>query len=228
MILKDILGIFITVLPLAVILLVLKLIFRPTFENTKNLGFGLVFVVVGLFVFLKGVEMCFMPMAKDVGESLSMSGLMPIFVILICAVIGFASTLVEPALKVLAKSISDESGGLLPAKILIYSTATGVAVGMALGVVRLLYRLPGTYIIVPLLVIALVLCFFVKKEYITGMAFDLAAATTGPVNIPINAAIALGLASGFGLDPLTTGFGLVGLTCLCSIIAVLVAGVFLV
>ena len=232
--LNDVSGIIKSVLPLVVVLFALKLVFKPSLEGVSKYGLGLLFAIIGLYFFLKGVEMCFIPLADDVGKTFTSAkipftklGLSPIVIILICAVIGFASTLVEPALKVLTLSAEDASAGTVPAKLLTNAVAIGVAVGMAIGVAKVFYSIPSSYVIVPLLAIILVLCFFVphKKDFMIGLAFDFAAATTGPVNIPINSAIALGLATSLGLDPLMVGFGLVGLTCLGATIAVLVVSI---
>jgi hypothetical protein len=79
--------------------------------------------------------------------------------------------------------------------------------------------------IIPILVLTAVLILFAPEEFV-GIAFDAASATTGPVNIPINMAIAIGLAYALGgADPLLNGFGLVGLTSLGTMVTVLVLGI---
>ena len=73
------------------------------------------------------------------------------------------------------------------------------------------------------LVVALV---FITPEPFNSLAFDAASATTGPVNIPINMALAVGLATVIeGIDPLLAGFGVVGLTSVGSMISVMVLGI---
>jgi len=78
--------------------------------------------------------------------------------------------------------------------------------------------------LIPLLLILAVLIYFVPKEFI-GIAFDSATSTTGPVNIPLNMAIAIGLTRILGsTDPLVDGFGVIGITSLLPIISVLILG----
>ncbi|MCL1910187.1 MAG: DUF1538 domain-containing protein [Kiritimatiellaeota bacterium] len=76
----------------------------------------------------------------------------------------------------------------------------------------------------PLLALIIVLAHFAGPVF-PGLAFDCASATTGPVNIPVNLAIAIGLATAVGVDPIKAGFGIVGLCCLGTAISVLTYGV---
>ncbi|MGI6495754.1 MAG: DUF1538 domain-containing protein [Kiritimatiellia bacterium] len=197
---------------------------KSSFESTHQFFAGLAFVLVGLFIFLKGVDMCLIPMATDVGGALvrlPSRGL----IILVCFAIGFAATLVEPALQTIAKQAEEITVGALKSNVLIYATAVGCALGMALGIAKVLYNLKSAYFIIPMLVILLVLCFF-TKDLIVGLAWDCASALTGPVNIPINSAIALGLAANIaGVDPMRVGFGLVGLTSLGAATSVMLASI---
>ena len=222
--LLDLLAIIKSTAPLLLALVVLKLVFRSPFDSIKQFSTGLLFVLLGLFVFQKGVSMCLLPLANDVGTSLvklPSRGL----IILVCLGIGFTSTLVEPALRILAGQAEEVTVGAMRSSVLIHATAIGTAIGMGLGIAKVLYNLKSAYFVVPLLVLLLILS-LASKDFIVGMAFDCAAATTGPVNIPINSMIAVGLASVIaGIDPMRVGFGLVGLTCLCSAASVMLASV---
>lgn len=227
-VLKDLGDIAKSTAPLLVMLLVVKLLLKPQFQNPKGFVVGLVFVLVGLFIFLKGVSMCLLPLAEDVGAALHN---VPYrwLVFVICFGIGFTATLVEPALKTLATQVDEVSVGVLRPNTLIYSTAVGVAAGMTLGIMKVLYNIKTGYIVFPCLLVLLALCFILtlrdKGDFILSVAFDCAAATTGPVNIPINAAISLGLAAVIGADPMRVGFGLVGLTSLGAATSVMAAGI---
>ncbi len=96
---------------------------------------------------------------------------------------------------------------------------------MALGATKILYNINFLHILIPVLLVLAGLG-YCSSQTMGAIAFDCAGATTGPVNIPVNMAIALGLARGVeGLDPLTAGFGLVGLTVLCVAMAILGVGI---
>ena len=96
---------------------------------------------------------------------------------------------------------------------------------MALGVAKILFQIPTSTLVIPILFVTIILTYF-APEGIVGIAFDSASATTGPINIPINMAVAIGLSKVLAAsDPLLNGFGLVGLTSLGAAISVLIMGI---
>ena len=222
LILKEFWDVVKSTAPLVLVLFTMKLLLKSPVDSARQFVVGFIFVLLGLFVFQKGIDMCLVPLGNDVGRAfpnLPSRGL----IILACLAIGFASTLVEPALRVVAAQAEEVSAGALRSNTLVYSTAFGCAVGMGLGIAKVLYNLPSAYFYIPLLIVLLVISFF-AEDLIIGLAWDCASATTGPVNIPINSAIAIGLAAVLpGVDPMRVGFGLVGLTCLGAAVSVLLA-----
>ena len=97
---------------------------------------------------------------------------------------------------------------------MVHTIAIGVAVGMGLGATKILYKIPTTKIIIPMLVILTVLTYFAPDQ-ITGVAFDSGGVTTGPVMVPLNMALGIGLSSIIeGSDPLIDGFGFIALALL--------------
>ena len=125
----------------------------------------------------------------------------------------------------MAAEVEEVSVGAIREKILIHTVALGVGSGMSLGLLKILNSIPSRNVIIPILIVTAVLILFAPEEFV-GIAFDAASATTGPVNIPINMAIAIGLAYALGgADPLLNGFGLVGLTSLGTMVTVLLLGI---
>lgn len=214
-----------SVLPLAGILLFLQLIvFKQPLQNNAEFIAGFIMTIIGLHFFLKGVEFSLIPLGDAVGGNFVRIEKKWI-VMIIGFVIGYFATLVEPGLKALALEIEDLSAGAIPNKVLIHGVAVGFGFGMVIGLSRILYNIPFVKIIVPLLAIV-VLLVFITPEPFNSVAFDAASATTGPVNIPINMALAVGLATVIeGIDPLLAGFGVVGLTSVGSMISVMVLGI---
>lgn len=180
--------------------------------------------VLGLHFFLKGISISLLPLGENVGQSLVL--LENKWLIMGFAfVLGYFGTLVEPALQVLALEADEISVGALPAKVLIHAVAIGFGLGMALGVLKIIKGVPLAKIMLPLLALVVLLVFFAPEQYL-AIAMDSASATTGPVNIPLNLAIALGLAKIVEhADPLFSGFGLIGLTSFGAMLSVLVLGV---
>lgn len=92
---------------------------------------------------------------------------------------------------------------------------------MALGIFKILNNIPNTKIIMPILILILILTYFAPDEFV-AIAIDSASSTTGPVNIPLNMAVAIGLSKILeNSDPLLNGFGIVGLTSLGAVVSVL-------
>lgn len=223
--LKELKGVVTSVAPLVVILLFLKfVVFRSPLENNKQFFAGIIFTIIGLLFFLQGAHMSLIPLAESTGAELIKLNRPLIIVVAFC--IGFVATLVEPALSSITHEVENISVGVINSRFLMLLTAFGFAVGMAVGVVKIIFNIKFFYIIIPMLFLLAILAYFCDTT-IAAIAFDCAAATTGPVNIPVNMAIALGLARTIkGVDPLSAGFGLVGVTIVFVAAAIMTMGCF--
>jgi hypothetical protein len=213
------------VLPLIAVLVGFQtLVLKKAIPDWRSLGVGLVFVILGLFFFLKGISLSLLPLGGEVGRNLVELD-SKYLIIGVAFILGYASTLVEPGLQALAAEVEEVSIGAIKQGILVQAVALGVGTGMSLGLLKILNNIPSRNMIIPILVITGILMMFAPEEFV-GIAFDSASATTGPVNIPINMAIAIGLANAIGgVDPLLNGFGLVGLTSLGTMVTVLMLGI---
>lgn len=214
-----------SIIPLTAILIIFQLfILKKPLENVKDFSIGFILAILGLHLFLKGTTMSLIPIGESVGRSLYI--LEKKWIIVAAAfVIGYFGTLVEPALQTLALEVEELSIGAIPHKVLIHGVAIGFGMGMAIGILKILLNIPYLKIIVPLLLIVLALVFFTPEPF-GAVAMDAASATTGPVNIPLNMALAIGLASVIETaDPLISGFGIIGLTSVGAMISVMVLGI---
>lgn len=213
------------ILPLTAILAIFQIvILKKPIENVKEFAIGFVFAVLGLHFFLKGITMSLIPLGDSVGRNLYILDKRWL-IILVGFIIGYLGTLVEPALKILALEVEELSAGAIPNMVLIHAVAIGFGLGMGVGLYKIITNIPYIKIIIPLLLIAIVLAFFTPKPFLS-IAMDSASATTGPVNIPLNMALAIGLASIIeSADPLLSGFGIIGLTSVGAMVSVLVLGI---
>lgn len=214
-----------SILPLTAILAIIQLvIFKKPLNNVKEFIAGFIFAVIGLHLFLKGTSMSLINVGESVGRNLYLLDNKWI-IIVIAFGIGYLGTLVEPALRALALQVEELSAGAIPQKALIHGVAIGFGLGMAIGITKILMNIPFIKIIIPLLIIVMVLAYFAPEPY-AALAMDSASATTGPVNIPLNMALAIGLASILeSVDPLISGFGIIGLTSVGAMISVLILGI---
>lgn len=213
------------VLPIVLFLCVFKvIILRKPLEEINTLIIGTLLSIIGLHLFLKGISLSLIPLGDSVGENLVVLNnkyLIAIFAF----VVGYFATMVEPGLKALAMEVEEISTGAIPMNVLIKAVGIGFGVGMSLGIVKILNNIPTKTILFPVLLTAMVLGYFAPREFL-DIAIDSASATTGPVNIPLNMAIALGLSKILETsDPLLNGFGIIGLTSMGAVISVLVLGV---
>ncbi|MCF6462118.1 DUF1538 domain-containing protein [Clostridium sp. Cult1] len=214
-----------SILPLTAILAFFQLVvLKKPIENVKEFGIGFLLSVFGLHFFIKGVSMSLFPLGDSVGSNLVVLERKWLIVV-VAFIIGYFGTLVEPALKTLALEVEEISIGAIPHRILIHAVAIGFGTGMGIGIFKILNGVSYIKIIVPLLVLIIVLSFFAPEEFVS-IAMDTASATTGPVNIPLNMALAIGLTKILqNTDPLLSGFGIIGLTSIGSMISVLTLGI---
>lgn len=214
-----------TIIPLTAILAGLQIfVLKKPLHNVKEFVIGFVLSVLGLHLFLKGTTMTLIPLGDSVGRNFV--NIERRWVIVgIGFIIGYFATLVEPGLQALALEVEELSAGAISHKILIHGVAIGFGSGMAIGLGKILLNLPYLKVLLPLLTIVTILAYFTPEPF-GAIAFDAASATTGPVNIPLNMALAVGLASVIeGVDPLISGFGIVGLTSICSMVSVMLLGI---
>lgn len=213
------------VLPIVLFLCVFQLfILKKPIEEIKTFTIGTLLSIAGLYLFLKGISMSLIPLGDSVGRNLVLLN-NKYFIAIFAFIVGYFATLVEPALRALAMEVEEVSTGAIPVKVLIQAVAIGFGVGMSIGIVKILYNISIKTILLPIVILAVILGYFAPREFV-DIAIDSASATTGPVNVPLNMAIALGLSKILETsDPLLNGFGIIGLTSMGAVISVLVLGI---
>ncbi|WP_428738614.1 DUF1538 domain-containing protein [Sulfurimonas sp.] len=223
-ILKGLLGVVLDVFPiLAVIFFFQYLILKKPIENLKEvlIGFGL--VIIGLDAFIVGLEMGLF----SVGETMALELTRydnNFIIYTFGALIGFSTTMAEPALTAIAKKAKEISDGRINDYALRVFVAIGVAIGIALGSYRIVVGGEIVYYIIVgyMFVIALT---FLAPKYIIPVAYDSGGVTTSTVTVPLVAALGLGLATNIqGRDPLIDGFGLIAFASLFPMITVMLYG----
>jgi len=224
------------VLPILSIILGFQLlVIRKPIPHIKQVGFGFIYVLIGLALFLLGLEKALFPLGKMMAEQLTapafiQSGEQVLtsihwsdykWVYIFAAAIGFSTTIAEPSLIAVAIKAEEVSGGAINANSLRISVAIGVAIGIALGSYRIVVGHPIHYYIIAGYVVVVIQTFFCPK-LIVPLAYDSGGVTTSTVTVPLVAALGLGLASTIpGRSPLIDGFGLIAFASLFPIIAVM-------
>ena len=135
--------------------------------------------------------------------------------------LGFGATLAEPALNALGITVQNLTNGAFKKEMLMYSVASGVAIGIALGISKLVLGFDLKMLLLPLYGFGILLTIISSEEFV-NVAWDSAGVTTGPVTVPLVLAMGLGLGNAVSA---VEGFGILSLASICPIIAVLTMGV---
>ena len=219
-------SVVLAVLPLAVLFLLFQALFLqlPVKEVTRIL-IGTLVAAAGLFLFLLGVSIAFLPFGRAIGEafgSLSHKWLPALFGILL----GFATSWGEPSVRILADQVEEASSGSIHRSLVIMTVCTGVALSMGLGMLRVSYAIPLLYLILPGYALVVALLWFSDQQFI-GIAIDAGGVATGPLANTFLLAIAFGTSTAMGHDPLVNGLGLVALIALAPVISIMTLGVLI-
>jgi len=224
------------VLPIIILIISFQLlVLRQPIPHLRRLIVGGVYVVIGLTLFLAGLEKALFPLGKIMAAQLSD----PDFiygagktianadwkaygwVYLFAAMIGFATTIAEPALIAVAYKASEVSARTISQWGLRITVALGVAIGISLGTFRIVTGTPLYLYILVGYMIVIVQTIFTPKTII-ALAYDSGGVTTSTVTVPLVTALGLGLSATVpGRNPALDGFGLIAFASLFPIITVM-------
>jgi len=209
-------------------------VLRQPIAHPRKVFVGFVYVLIGIALFLEGLEMALFPLGELMAKQLADPGFLGIspsapavlwsdylWVYLFAVCLGFASSLAEPSVIAVALKAQEISGGAINAWGLRLAVAVGVAVGLGLGTFRIVTGGSLVAYIFAGYVLVLIQTAFAPR-IIIGLAYDSGGVTTSTITVPLVAALGLGLASSVpGRDPVVDGFGLIAFACLFPILAIL-------
>lgn len=209
------------VLPITLIVLLLSIILVPIDIGAMSVFLaGAVLLVIGMGFFQLGAEMSMTPLGEGIGATMSHCKH-----VIAIAVIGFLMgtiiTISEPDLQVLAEQVP-----AIPNFTLIITVAIGVGIFLAIAILRILLQIRLSTILVICYIFTIGVSFFVPRSFI-AVAFDSGGVTTGPMTVPFIMAMGVGLASvRSDKNAASDSFGLVALSSIGPILAVLLLGIF--
>lgn len=209
------------VLPITGIVLLLSIILVPVDLGTMVMFIvGALMLVVGMGFFQLGAEMSMTPLGEGIGVQISKTKKI-ILIFLIGLSMGMIITVSEPDLQVLAHQVPS-----IPNHILILTVAVGVGIFLAIAIMRILFQINLSTILIVFYMLLIALSFLVSKDFL-AVAFDSGGVTTGPMTVPFIMAMGVGLASVRGdKNASSDSFGLVALSSIGPILAVLILGFF--
>jgi hypothetical protein len=219
----------IAIAPITVIYFIMQMIF---FKLNKKRFFrilkGFVITLIGLIIFLLGVNAGFMEVGIEIGQIL-VNNENKIYILLTGFAIGFFTVMAEPAVYVLTHQIEDITSGYIKRKAVLIFLAIGVGIALLLSVIRIIT--PGIelwHYLLPGYIIAFILSIFTPNLFV-GIAFDGGGVATGPLTATFTLAFVQGAANAFETaSVLTEGFGMIAMVALFPIITLQILGLIFV
>lgn len=218
---------------LALIVFFQLAVVKQPIPHLKRVILGGVYVVLGLALFLLGLEMALFPIGEIMATQLSAPSFVGkgaagqvswanyYWVYIFAAMIGFSTTVAEPSLIAVAIKANEVSAGTISQWGLRITVAIGVAFALALGTFRIVTGTPLYLYILGGYIIVIIQTIFAPSKLI-ALAYDSGGVTTSTVTVPLVAALGLGLSSAVpGRNPAIDGFGLIAFASLFPIVSVL-------
>jgi hypothetical protein len=187
---------------------------------------GSVLAIVGMLLLLAGIDYGILPMGRFIGGELPKRGSLTL-IIAVAAALGFATTVAEPDVLVLAGQVEVASQGAMSRFAVVSVIALGLAAFAAIAMARIVTGWPMRYMLAMAYSLVLALSLVAPAAFIP-LAYDAGSVTTGVLSAPVMLALAIGLGSVLaGRSALSDGFGLLGFGSIGPIIAIFIMGITL-
>jgi len=219
-------------LPVILVITIFQLaVLRQPFPELLEVLIGAVLVIIGLMLFVQGLEMGLFPIGETLAVAFAQKGSLA-WLLIFGFGIGFSTTVAEPALIAITQEAAEvaaqgniispgESARTSYALGLRLTVAVSVGLAIAIGIIRILRGWPIHYLIIAGYIIVILMTLIAPKE-IVGIAYDSGGVTTSTVTVPLVTALGVGLASSIrGRSPMVDGFGMIALASLFPMIFVL-------
>ena len=226
------------IVPLVIFLaIVLIVVLREKMKNAGMTYYGIFLAVSGMCIFNVGLTYGLAKLGDQSGGLIAAAftaidavDASPLYTAtvgvgiaaLFAWVLGLGATLAEPALNALGMTVQNLTNGAFKKSMLMGAVAFGVATGIMLGVLKLIFDFHIMYILIPGYTIGLILTLLSTEEFV-NVGWDSAGVTTGPVTVPLVLAMGLGFGNAIGS---TEGFGILAAASICPIVAVLTLGIY--
>lgn len=235
---RDVQGSVRDLTPIALVVAFFQLVvLRQPLPNVGQIAAGAVMVVLGLALFVRGLEMGLFPIGEAMAAGFARKGSVTWLTVFAFA-LGFSTTVAEPALIAVAGKAAEVAaeGGMIAgtqgakdqyALGLRLTVALSVGFAVALGVIRIIRGWPVQRLIIGGYLGVVVLTMFAPREII-GIAYDSGGVTTSTVTVPLITALGVGLATAIrGRNPMIDGFGLIAFASLTPMIFVMIYGILI-
>lgn len=217
-----------SVLPITFIVLILHFTISPLeTDMLYAFLFGSALVIIGLTVFLFGIDQGLEPIGHGVGDTITHLNSYAV-IITVSLILGFFVSYAEPDLHILAKQVNSVTSGQFNNTLMVMAVSVGLGIMMTLGMLRILKNIRLKYVFAAAYALILILSLFSSPDF-QAIAFDASGATTGAVTVPFMLALAAGFSALKKDSRLSEAdsFGLVGISSTGAILGVLAASLFI-
>ncbi len=221
--------------PIIVVIAFFQLIvLQQPIPNLANLLIGIFLVILGLSLFVYGLEMGLFPLGENMAYAFARKGNVW-WLLAFSFALGFGTTVAEPALIAVADEAAKVAavGGVIAetddakqsyANGLRLTVALSVGLAIVIGVIRIIKGWPIHYLIISGYLCIVIMTAF-APPWIIGIAYDSGGVTTSTITVPLVTALGIGLASSIkGRNPMIDGFGLIAFASLTPMFFVMVYG----
>lgn len=213
----------VALLPIITLFLIMDfMIFKSSKKELFQIFKGFFFTMIGLALFLLGVNEGFMDMGNFLGSEIAQMG--NIWLVGMGLILGFVVVLAEPAVQVLGDQVSEISDNEIKKSALLFSLSIGVGIAVCLSMLRII--LPGfevEHILLPGFILAIALSFY-SPTIFTGIAFDAGGVASGPMAVTFILAFAQGAASYLPQAEPLDAFGVIAFIAMTPLIMVELLG----
>ncbi len=217
-------GVLLAVAPLALLFAAFQVfVLRLPRREVARIVTGTFIASLGLFLFLMGVAVGFLPFGRAIGEAIG--GLSPKWLLApFGLLLGFVTTWGEPAVRILANQVEDASAGSIRSLLVLWTICIGVALAVGLGLFRIGYGVPLLWLLMPGYGVAIAVMTRSDRGFV-AIAIDAGGVATGPLANTFLLALAFGASTAAGdADPLVHGLGLVSLIALAPVLSLMLLG----
>ena len=187
-----------------------------------RMGVGIVYVLVGLAIFLTGANVGFLPTGTAIGSNLAKIGggwlLVPVSMLL-----GYFIVKAEPSVYVLNKLVETMTAGAISGKTTGLGLSIGVSAALGLAAIRIITGISILWFLIPGYIIALTLSFFVPKIFV-GISFDSGGVASGTMMSAFVLPLCMGACNALGGNVMTDAFGCVAFVAMAPIITIQLSG----
>jgi uncharacterized membrane protein (DUF2068 family) len=206
-------------------------ILQQPIPNFFDIMIGIGFVVIGLTLFVQGLNMGLFPVGESMAYAFASKGSL-FWLLAFAFALGFGTTVAEPALIAVASEAATvaATGNMIEdtdkaresyAFGLRITVAVSVGFAILIGVLRIIRGWPIQYLIIGGYIGVVIMTIFAPKEII-GIAYDSGGVTTSTITVPLVTALGVGLANSIkGRNPMIDGFGLIAFASLTPMIFVM-------